>query len=1151
MIMLNIISFKGIGVKISNFGKRVVVLALASMLFGGSLLAENSTGAGSTVGKSKNNLAGIENSLTKESITEKVVDFSAKAFEAIKNNAEVRIKSNSNIVKKNNLLIEEITKKIRSGKKFTKPQLDALVNTRDTLKQLSKELLDSNQGLRDMKAVIVDVDVDVNKKNFKSVLKKIKSLKNYNSTEKLLRTYNTISSVVDNVMIGVDVSKAWVDISESLKGEKNKNKELAGDLATLTVIELALNKKTAIAGKLLGTIGLANDLSKLLIPIVDDMTTVVNNEIGIDFIPNLQEAALIPEGGGIFSIPIAYAAEDDPEYKAYQLIGLYDDIHEQEKRLSIDEQYGIIGEDDKSFLPVPIIPTPKNIISEAYINADDIREYNNDQKVKVATERKIELDRTLAKTDIDVFFLMDNTGSMGGLISSAQSSATAILNAFGTDSRFSKVNVQYGVGAFKGDPTEAGETPTSAYQLFQSITSSKTDTTTAMDRWEASGGGDWEEANFYAIQQVATSGAATPRDGSKATNQDTKWRSTAAKVIIVFGDAPSWQNSVNEKELKDLLKANNITVLFIDTSAINVGSTSTSYSASSGQQMLDAAEEIADYTDGTYTKLLDNSKVKDAVLDAVYDAIATNTWTGGMIARIDSSNIWRKRTPSSVTATLSNSANTFNFTLKQPNQTDSTFSVDTSSGAKVSGKEYYQTSITNASNIFGVNMSSSIAHYNSNKDFIRYMLTDGLNSKVEGYYGERVTSSNLPSNSISSYDMRERIVSPFGSKLSYADSNMKMYINWATGKVMAFQSDASLDTKNGTSLLIGNVDRSDLELEGSYLYKSGRLTSGENSELPRFIEDTQRGNTRLQLFGSNGVNGIGGTFGVGYYQEDETLAQTLSSTMISGFKNTNSLTSSYTPSDNEVWNGFAVGFAVNRSSGNMVVAQNTDSSNVAMTFKSSSGEVKSSISVANGGTNYSYSSDWSDTNAYVNQKAFATTKTIENVPAYATTTMKETDDYSYLAWGEWSSDKDSVAGSSILHASPWMAGQMTTGVDIPKTGSAVYSGVVKGQVYESGNFSSLSGTTNLTADFAGRTLSGTFDNIKRADNTVYTSQATLSNVTWNSNTNSLNGNLAATGMSGTVKGAFFGGSAQEVGGSWTLDKNDASAKAAGIFTGKK
>jgi len=186
-------------------------------------------------------------------------------------------------------------------------------------------------------------------------------------------------------------------------------------------------------------------------------------------------------------------------------------------------------------------------IEYAFASNPDLKDYTNDKKVETATKRKIELERQLAKHDVDVFFLCDNTGSMGGLISSVQAQAKEILNGLQDDSRFSDVTINYGVGIYKGDPTEYGETPLTAYKLLQSITSDKDAVIDAINKWEASGGGDWEEANFYAIQQVATEGDGVPRDGSKATEQKTGWRSDAAKVIVVFGDAPSWQNSVNEK----------------------------------------------------------------------------------------------------------------------------------------------------------------------------------------------------------------------------------------------------------------------------------------------------------------------------------------------------------------------------------------------------------------------------------------------------------------------------------------------------------------------------------------------------------------------------------------------------------------------------
>jgi len=198
----------------------------------------------------------------------------------------------------------------------------------------------------------------------------------------------------------------------------------------------------------------------------------------------------------------------------------------------------------------------------------------------------------------DVVFLMDNTGSMGGMISDTRTNAVNILNKIGGgDPRFAGIDVQFGVATFWGDPLEhdatsvdhsgrwyCGPTPSypgrgsvgpvpawswvaryrcdkntpddpsddfgsrchgyvpegsactkpapqmlsqmtpsqltnhyanlkraahRAYRVDQQLTSDKSAARRSMDAWRASGGGDWEEANYFALHQLATEGGQT------------------------------------------------------------------------------------------------------------------------------------------------------------------------------------------------------------------------------------------------------------------------------------------------------------------------------------------------------------------------------------------------------------------------------------------------------------------------------------------------------------------------------------------------------------------------------------------------------------------------------------------------------------------
>jgi hypothetical protein len=131
---------------------------------------------------------------------------------------------------------------------------------------------------------------------------------------------------------------------------------------------------------------------------------------------------------------------------------------------------------------------------------------------------------------VDVFFLADNTGSMGGTINAVATNAAAILNA----SEFSGLDMGWGVGRYFGDPIE-GVGGDGAYDVLQTITTNHTDVTNAIGGWFASGGGDTPEANLYALQQAASEGAAGINGVS--SGEATGWRTGAQRIVAWFGDA--------------------------------------------------------------------------------------------------------------------------------------------------------------------------------------------------------------------------------------------------------------------------------------------------------------------------------------------------------------------------------------------------------------------------------------------------------------------------------------------------------------------------------------------------------------------------------------------------------------------------------------
>ncbi|MGK7894197.1 MAG: hypothetical protein AB4372_11360 [Xenococcus sp. (in: cyanobacteria)] len=114
--------------------------------------------------------------------------------------------------------------------------------------------------------------------------------------------------------------------------------------------------------------------------------------------------------------------------------------------------------------------------------------------------------------------------------------------------------------------------------------------------WNAQGGKDWAEANFFALHQAATSGAATNLGWQ--TGYDTNWRDDSMKIIVWFGDAPSHTSDTTETETIAALSNNNIYVV-----AVNVGSGSQTINknnqatnittATSGQYASSAASNVA------------------------------------------------------------------------------------------------------------------------------------------------------------------------------------------------------------------------------------------------------------------------------------------------------------------------------------------------------------------------------------------------------------------------------------------------------------------------------------------------------------------------------------------------------------------------------
>ncbi len=218
--------------------------------------------------------------------------------------------------------------------------------------------------------------------------------------------------------------------------------------------------------------------------------------------------------------------------------------------------------------------------------------------------KSITLDATAASR-ADIFLLADNTGSMGGIIGGVRSSATSILSSL----QSTITDVAFGVGRYLGDPSE-GVTPAGAYELQQPISTNSALSLAEINTWFAAGGGDFPEANFFALHQVATSGAATA--GGLSTGQVTGWRPGAARVLIWFGDAPSHTATVTQAAAIAALTNNNIIVAALNTASAGGG-------IDSGGQ----ASAIVAATSGVITNNNNPAGVAAAILSAVGTVTST------------------------------------------------------------------------------------------------------------------------------------------------------------------------------------------------------------------------------------------------------------------------------------------------------------------------------------------------------------------------------------------------------------------------------------------------------------------------------------------------------------------------------------------------
>ncbi|MGH9632978.1 MAG: PEP-CTERM sorting domain-containing protein [Bryobacteraceae bacterium] len=205
-----------------------------------------------------------------------------------------------------------------------------------------------------------------------------------------------------------------------------------------------------------------------------------------------------------------------------------------------------------------------------------------------ATVRKTVTISPQTTAPVDLFFLTDTTGSMGGAIGNVRSGFSSVVTTVGGLA----TDVTYGAGQYK-DITDAF-----TYSLDQDLTSNTALVQSAINGWSAGGGGDTPEGNLFALEEVATT---------------TSWRPGSRRILIWTGDAPGHdpRNGSTEESATDALIAAAVEVISISaTSGPGINST--------GQ-----AQRISDDTGGQFLGSFSSSALVDEIEEALLTSLIT------------------------------------------------------------------------------------------------------------------------------------------------------------------------------------------------------------------------------------------------------------------------------------------------------------------------------------------------------------------------------------------------------------------------------------------------------------------------------------------------------------------------------------------------
>jgi hypothetical protein len=123
---------------------------------------------------------------------------------------------------------------------------------------------------------------------------------------------------------------------------------------------------------------------------------------------------------------------------------------------------------------------------------------------------------TNALNHVDLCFVIDTTGSMGGFIQAAKQQ---LLNTINLLSAESNIDLQISLVEYRDHPPQDTSFVTRLYELTANLKEMQSN----INKLQADGGGDFPEAVYDGIQDAATK---------------MKWRPHSCRFILLVGDAP-------------------------------------------------------------------------------------------------------------------------------------------------------------------------------------------------------------------------------------------------------------------------------------------------------------------------------------------------------------------------------------------------------------------------------------------------------------------------------------------------------------------------------------------------------------------------------------------------------------------------------------